>query len=500
MKKILFFAAAAVAMLASCSQNDDLTAPKVAQQDQQQEAIQFGTYIGRQAQTRAGYEGAITTTELQDAKDGTKTKGFGVFAHYASDGTAYNSLTSRTPNFMYNEQIYYNSGWKYDNIKYWPNGTNRTTSAADDENATSTTANKVSFFAYAPYVSEGSGDYGITDLSGNSAADNPKVTYTLDNAHFVDLLWGTAGTNGVDVAGNAQNGTVISTTANGSATSPDANYANIAVNADMTKQKVDGVVQFAFKHALSQVAGYSTTAYGGLSVIADIDDGVNETTPTIGASSAETGGTLDPSKTKVTITSITITPDRTDTNGDGLYDNAMPTIGVLDLATGSWTNTAATAATQLNFTHVINNNPSEGQYTLNTAIKTPTTLTEWDNIKDVTGVLSTAPTNVYASAAATPLIFLPGTTPKLTFTIQYEVCTKDTKLAAGCSIVTQTITKTISFGTPVQLNKRYNILIHLGLTGIKFDATVSDWVEDIDNDNDVDASDTQAVNLPINVI
>jgi hypothetical protein len=50
------------------------------------------------------------------------------------------------------------------------------------------------------------------------------------------------------------------------------------------------------------------------------------------------------------------------------------------------------------------------------------------------------------------------------------------------------------------MNKRYNILIHLGLTGIKFDATVSDWIEDIDGNSNVDQNDTQTVNLPINVL
>ena len=203
---------------------------------------------------------------------------------------------------------------------------------------------------------------------------------------------------------------------------------------------------------------------------------------------------------QLTITSITITPNRTDAEPDGLYDNAMPTIGVLDLATGSWTNTAATSGTQLDFTHVIKNNPSSGEYTLATAIKSPTSITQWSDVSGITGVLSTAPTNVYASAAATPLLFLPGTIPSLTFTIQYEVCTHDVKLSAGCSIVTQTITKTITFASAVQMNKRYNILIHLGLTGIKFDATVSDWIEDINGDSNVDQNDTQTVNLPINVL
>lgn len=42
MKKYLFIAAAAVAMLASCSQSDDLSAP-VTQQNTEDNAVQFGT-------------------------------------------------------------------------------------------------------------------------------------------------------------------------------------------------------------------------------------------------------------------------------------------------------------------------------------------------------------------------------------------------------------------------------------------------------------------------
>ena len=51
MKKFLFFAAAAVAMLASCSQNDDLSAP-VTQQNTEDNAVQFGTYLSRSAGSR----------------------------------------------------------------------------------------------------------------------------------------------------------------------------------------------------------------------------------------------------------------------------------------------------------------------------------------------------------------------------------------------------------------------------------------------------------------
>lgn len=500
MKKTFLAMTALAAMLfAGCTSSDEITTlESIKQAENAATPISFGTYMGKTG-TRAGYEGVITNTELKLGKT-LGSAGFGVFA--VSSTAGYNSLTSRKPNFMYNEQIYYNSGWKYDNIKYWPNGQSSST-AADGSGATSTSTNKVSFFAYAPYVSESttwaSEAYGITSMSLNTADTNPKITYTLNNAHFIDLLWGTTGTNGSDVGSStAQAGGAVNTDANGSSTSSATSYGT--VNIDMTKQKINGTVNFLFKHALAQIGGYSATSYGGLSVIADIDDGVDETTPTIGTSSTAFGGTLDPNKTKVTITSITITPDKTDGTGDGVFDNAMPTIGVLDLATGSWTNTAPTNLTQLDFTHVINNNPSSGEYELATAIKSPTSISQWTDVSGVTGVLSTTPTNVYASAAATPLLLLPGTTPSFTFTIQYEVCTNDTKLQGNCSIVTQTITKTVTFGSPVQMNKRYNILIHLGLTGIKFDATVSDWNEDINGDSNVDANDTETVNLPINVL
>ena len=97
MKKILFFAAAAVAMLASCSQSDDLTAPTVAQ-DQQQTAVQFGTYLGNVPQTRAYTKGPIDNS---DGNQGLKSAQFGVFS-YLTSGSDYvpGTPTALAPNFM----------------------------------------------------------------------------------------------------------------------------------------------------------------------------------------------------------------------------------------------------------------------------------------------------------------------------------------------------------------------------------------------------------------
>lgn len=87
-------------------------------------AIEFGTYLGRDAQTK----GSVFYTENM------KTQGFGVFAYYTND-QKYSAAA--TPNFMNNQQVtYVGSAWTYAPVKYWPN------EATD----------YVSFFAYAPYA------------------------------------------------------------------------------------------------------------------------------------------------------------------------------------------------------------------------------------------------------------------------------------------------------------------------------------------------------------
>lgn len=88
-------------------------------------AIEFGTYLGRDAQTK----GSVFTTETMQ---GEKV-GFGVFAYY-TDNAQYS--TGAVPNYMNNQQVTYSGGaWGYTPVKYWPN------EATD----------YVSFFAYAPY-------------------------------------------------------------------------------------------------------------------------------------------------------------------------------------------------------------------------------------------------------------------------------------------------------------------------------------------------------------
>lgn len=91
-------------------------------------AIQFGTYVGRDAQGRVT---PLTTTNLTS---------FGVFAYYTDEGGIDNSKLLTKPNFMNNQEVTGSSatGWTYDPVKYWPN------EATD----------KLSFYAYAPYDSK----------------------------------------------------------------------------------------------------------------------------------------------------------------------------------------------------------------------------------------------------------------------------------------------------------------------------------------------------------
>ena len=435
--------------------------------------------------TRAttGKTGDMNTTTLKanQAAGG----GFGVFGYYTKNTNYTYNQTTFKPNFMYNQGIFWNgsSAWEYTPVKYWPNGLDDQASAdgGDDEGLIS--GGKVSFFAYAPYVSAAGTpgtDDGIIGISANTLQGNPTITYKMPTTNIVDLLWGTANSSGLDLAGNTQNGTTLSnqTITNGAGT-------NYYVNADLTKQQIDGTVKFNFIHALAKVGGSANDGVtGGLQIMLDIN--------------ALSGG-ADDANTKVTVKSIKIS---TDLNDDVDYedpDEKISTKGTLDLATGKWT-ISDLDADKAGFTQTIDRAGTSPASKLNSNIAEPASWdATWEN-NTVEGVKIT-PQNVYFSGEQehSPLLFFPGQTPKLRFTINYIVRTKDTKLDGGYSFVEQTIAKTIVFGSAVQINKKYNIIIHLGLTSVKFDATVANWSADINDSGAVDASDQTVVNLPLNV-
>ena len=83
-----------------------------------------------------------------------------------------------------------------------------------------------------------------------------------------------------------------------------------------------------------------------------------------------------------------------------------------------------------------------------------------------------------------------GGETKFSVNIDYFVMTKDSKLEDGYSIVENNITKDITVASPGFVGgKKYQINLLLGLTSVKVDAIVTDWVD----------GETTPVNLPINV-
>lgn len=155
MKKVLVFGLIAGAgfLMGSCSKD-------AANSEFSQNAIEFGTYLGRDAQTK----GAITSsTSIQ-------TSGFGVTAFYTGQKAWAEYGVATAPNFMYNQKVEYaTSAWSYSPVKYWP------TMKGD----------KISFFAYAPYNAAG------IELAGNNATTaNTSLTFTVqDNAaNMVDFV------------------------------------------------------------------------------------------------------------------------------------------------------------------------------------------------------------------------------------------------------------------------------------------------------------------------
>ena len=513
MKKIKFFAAAlGLLTFAACSNSDDVFtgSEDLAQEALQDNAITFGTYMGSAAQTKAGTPGAIA------APDGLKSvaAGFGVFAYYTGNDT-YETKNGKAntlyPNFMYNEQVTWNgstSAWEYSPLKYWPN--DFANSAVDGQSPAATGSDtyggNVSFFAYAPWVTAGSGEDGIIAITNNNTLGDPKITYVVaqDQNNLVDLLWGTYNSTSPNVLGSGNAG--VAANYNSTVTAPIADRNtqgwqqdilwiaadSYRMNADLNKQKTQGKVGFAFKHALAKVGGADASANAttsGFMIVADFD----------GTAGAITGGTQD-ANCKITVKEINIVA-RSIYNDGGTDKYMKNAKGDLNLATGKWeiyttsnltddVTSAASKTAASKTTYSIQNSE------LNTNIKDGGEVAFGSQPTGVT----TTPQNIYAAAEAKPLVFIPGTKPELEVTIEYYV-TYDADGVSGINRIPQKIKKTIAFTNPVELNKQYSLLMHLGFTSVKFDATVSTWDEvgTVSGSTPTGLVDGATIHLPINV-
>ncbi len=483
MKKYLFIVAAA-AMFAACSSDDTLVSQSTDQQVNAGEApVEFGAYLDR-GTTRAGRVGELTNTNIK-YNPTSNGGGFGVFGYY-TNSSAYDQ--QMLPNFFYNQLVYYgaNGYWEYTPLKYWPNEYG-SSAISDDQD-------KISFFAYAPYVlvspttgkvvnANGSGfdqeesaalqKWGIVGMTSNSVAGDPLVKYiaSFDQSKSVDLCWGVC--DNTDVSWQK--------VVNGNVQTMKAGFPWIDVErpADPTNlgAATGQKVKFTFKHATAQL-------------MVNIDafvDGVDNTNAVDG-------------KTKVYVRSITfegfamkgsLNLNNTEAGASKAY--WMDWNGNSDIVTGE-TVTVYDGRKDGKEGTPSGEATNEKSLGLNPALIQVGAATNAGVTKD------SQPMFCYGSAAASKPIYVIPTGDPVTVTITYDIETQDENLATYISDVTthgssveNVITKQISFGSDAGSNKMengksYTINLHVGMNSVKFDAAVTDWVETAAIDVDVPAN------------
>lgn len=623
-------AISAAFILAACTQTDvvdDMASMQA--ENPANNAISFSTYSAKKGTTRAGYSGSMTNDALKGKKNKagedpnftysvTPGKGFGVFAYYTGEakksessvdpedgtygvyrGNGKNDDTNTTgagsANFMYNQKVENkyvteddastDTYWTYSPLKYWPNDFSE--EGVDMQNPAAQGSGKkgnVSFFAYAPYVETipASEEWGIVDMTKNDEPGDPRIKYVLQpdaaTGKYVDLLWGTldASKTGGNAAGKPNTGVKASTDADATEYQKEILAGN-TVAADLTKQKVNGQVAFAFKHALAGIGGSTETVdpeydpddddddekniKSGFLVKLDIDKSEKgETTSDITGGSrqqfkilnekaknvedlseeeAEQAGEETYYRTIVTIKSVKITnatgdvtvkvPGEGGTGTETETKTATSKIfveGTLNLATGEWENkeettTTSGGSTGTGFTYdqtigdsedatsnkyklnpAIAENKADGKYFNSSQIldyfKEGNTLVNEE--KEHTGVIEEA-LNVYESTAVSPIILIPESEPIFNVNVVYVVRQYDDALGKKYTEIENNISKNVIF-PKVKLNTHYTLVMHIGLTSVKFTAKVDKWSEyggsdDDDTDPDPDGEDKRTDGIPV---
>ena len=461
MKKQLFFLAVAALALASCSsENDVVQTPAVQQTANDEVAVDFDVYTSR-GTTRGGDDGILTTEGTGSHEIKLTEKGFGVFGYY-TNGEPYSGITK--PNFFYNQMVKKDgSVWKYNPVKYWPN--------EFGEDAISDQVDRVSLFAYAPWV-EVNGLTGIvTDdptnnivgMTRNTSTGDPfiKYTATMDATNSVDLCYGVA----------AEDFTSSNSVYNQNDIKKGDPYINVV------KPGLSGKIKYDFKHALAQLT-------------VNIDAVVN-------AVSATSTENVDQKYTRIWVRSVTfegITQKGSlNLNGGEWYDvngNNKITSGSLTVydgrKDGKEANDAATNETPqtLNST-LVQSNP----YTISGDPKVITSTTPVGVTNTTVNLFKHAGSDD-AQKLSDPVFVIP-TGEKMKVTIVYDVETYDSNLAfylsdgsTPGSTIENNISKTIDTFGYIEAGKHYVLNLHLGMRTVDFEAEVADWV-DVNADADL---------------
>ena len=470
MKKIYLFAALAT-MLAACSENDLTAEKQVVQQNAEEGAVLFSAYMNR-GTTRAGKPGTLTTngTSVNSVNASLQTEGFGVLAYYG-DGEPYSENSK--PDFMYNQQVTYSGAtWQYSPVKYWPN--------EFGSDAISEGTDRLTFFAYAPYaevdlntgiakVREGKGEEattGIIALTRNTTHGDPFVKYYADfnPEKRVDLCWGVANKDFTETVSTSTTNTI----------------AKGKPYIDVVKPTVSTKIDLDFKHALAAL---------NVTIDADINEASHGTESyvdghtKIWVRSVTFEGFTDKGMLNLngSATTTNYTPEWYDLSGNNKIGSGSKTTIYDGRRDGSEPLGEASNETPaaLNYQIVQSfsyDNTSDKAY--NTALNTTT---------ELSGVPSNQPINLFNSTTASEPIYVIPTNDNLKVTIVYDVETADKNLtnyladgAVRGSCVENKITKEIEISGAkfkLQAGKLYTIALHLGMTSVKFDASVTGWEE-----------------------
>lgn len=522
--------------LSSCSDDAVAEADASAVRADEPVSVRFSSTVGEAQTTRGGTQGMMTTTTMKAADGG----GFGVFAYNTGTSTFATAesdnnvaVDGKIPvNYMYNEKVTWTSTdandatkgtWDCALPKYWPNPT-------ITSDATTIKPQFVTFLAYAPYVespaSDGYGIVGFTqagtsdDAGKYTAATNKSdmmIHYLRNADKQVDLLWGTAGTNGAPAKILDENGKTVTIDADNSGKDLDnATYttdnaygsaANDAkVNADLTKMTTTGTVQFRFRHALGAFggspAGPSTAKGNGIIIDTNTSDGTGLT------------GNARLFVNWIAIELMNNDPQTTDSYGP------LPSEGYFDLVTGQWYRTPAASgdlkAKDKRTKAVLYFSPNSSEPTdegykkyltqyetdgitanmtstenLNESLwaKYPSTATtvngyssDWLNT-DATDFVSDIPNGVGSTAITIyqdkkiPLFLIPGTKLTVNVVANYDIITPDASNANKFTKKHYELAKETDFKNTIQMNKYYGMDIHLG-TNIEVvipEFDINDW-------------------------
>ena len=410
MKKIMILAAAAALALASCAKVETIG------NTHEENAVSFGVYAGNSAITKVNNTfGDINLDALKASTDG-----FGVFAYYTMNTAWASAKTTATPNFMYNQQVKYNGSanvtlypakWEYSPLKYWPNGQNST-----EYEANATSADMISFFAYAPQIATASlgtvpaTNEGIIDLSDNDDVNAPTVTFTVPTAadKQIDLL-----------------------------------YSSVT---DQTKKALNGKVNFTFHHALAKL-NYQVQAV------------VDAAAPTTTNLTDDHDATLEEGETWIVLESLVV-------RAAGVKS------GTLNLETGNWTMADPAVDSEITYdADAFNFGKDTGS-----AWSASNTITVTADSKEGFKAEETArDLNSKISPMIIPANIAAG---DLEVVANYWVITKDSALDGTYSTIQNVISATNASAINFQKGYKYTIVVRLGLNSVDFDVTaVDNWTD-----------------------